>query len=382
MTREGSIADLVRTIFFLPNLLYVDLPEGCYSDDPYCDVLKQELLSRCPKIRHMKYNAGSEGSFQMLAQSNQWRELEVLELSNLAAEPNTMVYAFASLTALREVKLVDMPLLDDAIFVPASSDTPCLPPLNVLTIQNAPNISIGGLMAYVSQPGPQQSLSSLTLINIGISALDLHQLLLATPNLIKLHSAVMVTRGVPSPQIPPLASPSLRTLHYDVANTETSSNGLATPSDSYYAYLISSILSGMLTSLTHLYTLSVTPRDLLQSVLQPSDSSTWPGPIPKPSPMGLKRPLRLLTKSVSELEWDLTLISPPSSAHRRGNSTLLGPESLQHALPLSPQYGNQSRQSVIVGNGFGGFLAIPSPGFPHSPESTKSQRKDADAWMG
>ncbi len=230
--------------------------------------------------------------------------------------------------------------------------------------------------------GPHKSLTSLTLMNTGVSAPDLHHILTAAPNLINLHSTITVSRALPSAQIPPLASHSLQTLHYSVENADGSPNGPTSLSDSYYTYLSSSILSGALPSLTRLYALSVTPQDLLQPALKSLSLANRPGTIPAPLSLGLKQPLRLFTKSISELEWNLTLISPPSPAHHRGSTTTIGPESLHHAMPLTPQYGNQGRQSVIVGNGFGGFLAIPSPGFsPESPE-WKNQRNDLDAWMG
>jgi len=101
----------------------------------------------------MKYNAGSEGSFQMLAQSSQWRGLEILELSNLAVEPNTIIGVFVSLKALCEVKLANLPLLDDSIFAPTSSVDWSLPPLTVLNLQDVPSVSARGLVAYLSQPG-------------------------------------------------------------------------------------------------------------------------------------------------------------------------------------------------------------------------------------
>lgn len=98
MTREGAIADLARTVSFLPNLLYVDLPDGVYSDDPSCDLLKQELQSRCSKIRYMKYNAGSEGSFRMLAHSNQVRLLGAIFASFMPWSRNSLLYAINSVT--------------------------------------------------------------------------------------------------------------------------------------------------------------------------------------------------------------------------------------------------------------------------------------------
>jgi len=230
--------------------------------------------------------------------------------------------------------------------------------------------------------GSQNFLTSLTLMNTGVSASEFHRILSAAPKLINFHTAITVSRALPSLQTPPLASQFLQKLHYEIANADRKPSGLASPSDSYYTYLSSSILSGALPSLTHLYALLVTPQELLQPASKPLSSANRPGTIPAPLSLGLKRPLHLFTKSISELEWNLTLISPPSLADQRGGTTTTGPESLHHAIPLSPQYRKQGRQSAIVGNGFGGFLAVPSPGLaPDSPES-KNQRNDSDAWMG
>ncbi|KAK2798418.1 hypothetical protein FQN49_008973, partial [Arthroderma sp. PD_2] len=53
MTREASKSELARTISVLPNLRYVDLPAGFFSDDASSQTLKHELLARCPDIRRM-----------------------------------------------------------------------------------------------------------------------------------------------------------------------------------------------------------------------------------------------------------------------------------------------------------------------------------------
>ncbi len=207
-------------------------------------------------------------------------------------------------------------------------------------------------------------------------------MLSAAPKLINLHCAITVSRVLPSAQIPYLASPLLRTLHYEITNADGASNGPASPSNSYHTYLSSSILSGALPSLTHLYALLTTPQELFGSASKSLSSASRPSTLPAPLNLGLQRPLHLFTKSISELEWNLILISPPSPAHLRGSTTTIGPESLHHSIPLSPQYRKQGRKSVMVGNGFGGFLPVPSLDFaPDSPES-KTQRNDSDAWMG
>lgn len=41
---------------------------------------------------------------------------------------------------------------------------------------------------------------------------------------------------------------------------------------------------------------------------------------------------------------------------------------------LGPQWGNDNRKSVVVGNGFGGFLAVPAE-MPERPKSAGSWTK-------
>jgi len=381
MVREGSLTDLARTISFMPNLRYVDLPDALYTDDPSCGMLKQELQARCPGLCQMRYLHGSESSFQTLAQSRRWRNLEALELSHLAVEPTTIIDVFTALTALREVKMADMPMLDDSLF---DSTTPGIsfPPLAIFSLQATPNISATGLVTYLSQPLARKTLNHLLLTDTGVLASDLHRILSTASNLTSLDITMSVTRPLSLSQLPPLASPSLRTFHYEISSATLSPGGLASPSDSYYAYLSTSVLSGSLPSLSHLYVLSDSPQTLLQPAPCPPHKGSRTGARPPPLSLGITRPLHLYTKSVREMEWDVTLISPPSSAHRRGSITAAEPESLRHHPPLSPLYRNKDRDSVIVGNGFGGFLAVPTlDSAPGSPQ-WKNKKKDMDAWMG
>ena len=382
MTREGSVADLARTISFTPNLRYVDLPDSLYIDDPSSNTLKQELQAQCPSIRQMRYFCGAESSFQTLGQSGHWQDLESLELSNLAVESSTIIDVFVSLPALCEVRLANMSLLDDSLFE-SSVDSVIFPPLVKLDLQGVPNITVEGLTAYLGQPKSKLTLKTILLDDTGILASEIHRILSAAPNLTSLHVTANVNRALAPSQTPSLASQSLKTLHYEISNADSSPGGLTSPSDSYYAYLSKSVLSGSLPSLSHLYAISDNPQSFLQPAPQPSNNSIQrKGTIPAPLSLSITQPLQLYTKAVREMEWNLTLISPPTPAHRRGSTTATGPESLYHPAPLSPQYRNAGRNSVMVGNGFGGFLAVPSPGFVPGSSLPKNKKKDLDAWMG
>ena len=371
------MADLARTVSVLRNLRYVDLPDGAYSDEPSSSILKQEV-QQCADIRYMKYTGGAESNFQVLGYSRHWHNLEALELSHLAIEPSTILEVCATLTALREVKLAHLAMLDDSIFGPSTNGS--LPPLAKLTLQDIPNISVEGLISCLSQREAKETLKSLTIKNTGILPSELHRILASAPYLRRLDIIESVSRGLPSSALPPLASRSLRTLHYEISDANSSPRGLQTPSDNYYSYLSSSILKGSLPSLSNLYALSSTLPVLL--VPPPRLSGNRTGNVPAPLISGITRPLNVHTKTISEMEWDLTLILPPTSLNHRLSAMNMGPMSL-NSPALSPHWRDKGRDSVIVGNGFGGFLTVPTEEtWSGSPKGKKKGRQDSGAWMG
>lgn len=376
MTRESCKTELARTISVLPNLRYVDLPEGFYSDDPTANVLKQELHSRCPDIRSMKYLSGAESSFTSLGRAKPWRRLEALELIDLDVEPAILVQVLSSLSALRELRLANLPLLDDDIFKLNSTSFP-MPPLTTLSLEDAPNISADGLVTYLLQPHTRAGFTTLNLVNTGIHSFHLHHILAAAPRLTSVHISETVSRALPPSPIPPLASASLKTLHFEILSPSPFSVPAQDPTDSYYAYLSSSILQGGLPSLVSLYALSSS----LPSLLLPPPIAPFARTSNRMPAYGLSQPLELFTKSISELEWNLTLITPPSPHNRRGSATITRPVSLYNTSgQLGPTTG---RDSVIVGNGFGGFLAVPNEeARPGSSAGGKIKAGRGDAWMG
>ena len=381
MIREASVAVLARTVAALPNLRYVDLPNDSYSDGSLYTTLRQELQSRCPQLRYMRYKSGSEGSFSMLLQLNPWPELETIELFRLALEASTVVEVLASLGSIQDVTLADTYLLDDSIFDRSHTNTP-FPALSRLTLQDLPSISVEGLVTYLSQPEPKNTLTYLTLTRTGYPLQDLHRILSAAPCLISLHITASVSRAHPFTQIPYLASDSLRLLHFEISDSDSSPGGVPSPSESYYAYLSSSILNGSLPSLMQLYGLSATLQNLLQPAPSLKFSGNRSGAIPASLKPGISQPLHLHTKSMSEMEWESTLLLPQSTGRGRDSVVEKRSESMYNVAPLSPQYRYQGRQSVIVGNGFGGFLAVPNEDPPQSSPRFKNKTKDIDAWMG
>lgn len=378
MTRESSKPDLARTISVLPNLRYVDLPEGFYNDDPSANTLKQELQSRCHDIRSMKYQAGAERSFATLAHSRYWQNLETLEVSHLHVEPNVLVHVLSSLPALHYLKLANLPLLDDSVFKNITS-IPRFPPVARLSLEDAPKISVDGLVAYLSRPETRKIFFSLQLSNTAISPSTLYKVLAVSPYLSSVHVSENITRALPTSSIPPLASHSLKTLHFELSSISAPPNGLQDPSESYYAYLASSIMSGALPSLMNLYALSPSlPNLLLPLPLAPFGNINSG----KPSYAGVVRPLDLYTKSIVELEWNLTSILPPTAKDFRGKPPTTRPVSLYNAEQLSPKREDRGRDSVMVGNGFGGYLEVPSEEARPGSSSGKNRTNKGDAWMG
>ncbi|KAL8704658.1 MAG: hypothetical protein Q9201_002192 [Fulgogasparrea decipioides] len=381
MTRETCIADLARTVSVLPNLKYVDLPDGIYSDDRSCMTLKQELEARCPDLRKMRYLHGAERSFALLSQSQPWQNLEILELSRLEVEPNTLVSVLASVPALHEVKLEELPLVDDSIFR-RNPPAPTLPPVTILTLRNVLALTASGFEAYLSRPEVREVLSHLTLLDTGIGPSELYRILAATPYLKTLRINQTINRALNPATIPPLVSRSLETLYFEIESPPAAPHDLQLPSESYYQYLSSSILAGNFPSLRSLYALSTS----LPSLLLPLPAAPFANS--KALSSGLRQPLMLYTKSIPEHDWYLTVISPPTPANRRGSATATRPISFYNgSTQLGPQWGDKARDSVIVGNGFGGFLAVPSedgarPSSSRGHKHKHSWSTSSKGWMG
>ena len=75
--------------------------------------------------------------------------------------------------------------------------------------------------------------------------------------------------------------------------------------------------------------------------------------------LGLRSPLQVFSKGMDEMEWSFSQVQPGGMG-RRGSATAMRPVSssgLDDAVARGSWGG--ARSSVIVGNGFGGFLAVP-----------------------
>ncbi|PHH72294.1 hypothetical protein CDD83_5001 [Cordyceps sp. RAO-2017] len=236
MIRESCHVELAQTIAVLPNLQYVDLPEGMFSDEPNYATLRLEVQARCPNLRKMTYVRGSERSFPMLATGQVWRYLEVLELDRLDVDPVVLRAVLASLTRLRALKVTETPSFSDEVM---SSDDglPPLPALEELILKDAPRMTAAGLVEYLSWNETQRSLKVLTIKDTGVQPSRLQDVLVMAPSLRTLAIQAKVSEPFPSAEGPPLlCSMRLKTLRFEISATPAA-GPYATPG--YYSYLAS-----------------------------------------------------------------------------------------------------------------------------------------------
>ncbi|KAL2122371.1 hypothetical protein VTJ04DRAFT_2826 [Mycothermus thermophilus] len=289
MLREACQADLARTIAVTPNLHYVDLPEGLFSDDPAFMTLRLEVQARCLELRKMTYAAGSEHSLQALATGRVWPKLEVLELIRIDMEPAMLRQILGCLANLRALKISHAASwTDDAL---AWNDMlPPFPALEELILTDVPNLTAEGLKAWLGTlPEARQSLRVLTLNSTGVRTRDLPELMGYTPSLKHLSVTESVTTALPAssgPQsVPPLASASLESLHFDIT-AAPSAPKYASVADSYYHYLAGSLLAGALPNLKAVYVRYPSFPDLLLLGLPPPAPAFAEGGVARPASSG------------------------------------------------------------------------------------------------
>lgn len=419
MVRESSAPILARTIAVLPNLRYVDLPEGLFMDDPVHHTLKLEVQARCPGLRKMTYLAGSERSLETLSRGNVWPNLEVLELGSINMDPAILRRVLASMRRLRALKASDCRVLDDDIF--RNNDIlPALPPLEELVLTNIPRVTADGLVAYLSRNETKQSLKVLSLSNTGIPPTALHDVLANAPHLITLSISEQVEspfpyHGVP---IPPLSNWALETLRYEITASPATSTYASTTAG-YYNYLASSLFAGGLPRLAAIYVRDLNFPDLLvglpppmpgfagspqrpssagstrafnaggASSLSPSSTGGYSNPTPRFSSnnpfasafngsfglgmLSLNQTLEIFTKGDDDLDWGSTRMDPfdtyGGGGRGRGRGGHGRTASAASGRPLSSyglsdigtgwQSGAGARMSIIQGDGHGGFLSVP-----------------------
>ncbi|OAA54195.1 F-box domain protein [Cordyceps fumosorosea ARSEF 2679] len=267
MLREFCYVELAQTIAVLPDLHYVDLPEGMFADDPAYATLRLEVQARCSKLRKMTYVAGAERSFAALATGQVWPRLQVLELNRLNVDPATMRNVLGCLVNLRALKVSQTDSLSDEVLLSAEG-LPALPPLEELVLKDTPRVTAAGLVEYLAWLETQQALKVLTLKDTGVQPAQLTDVLTMATSLRTLALQTKVSEPLPhgGSGLAPLASQSLRTLRFEVSG-RTSSAQDASAANSHYAYLAQSILSGDLPRLRKLYVHDESFPDKLQSAL-------------------------------------------------------------------------------------------------------------------
>ncbi|KAF2403036.1 hypothetical protein EJ06DRAFT_528005 [Trichodelitschia bisporula] len=397
MVRENSKADLARAVSACPNLKYVDLPAGFYNGDASCATLRQELFARCPAIRHMKYNPGSEHFFQYLGQ-RQWLMLESLELKEVKLDPTMLRSALANLHYLDELSVVDVTSFSDSIFN-SVSHVPDFPPLRSLKLDRV-DVTSAGLLTYVERPEVRHTLSKLSLARTGVSTEDLHRVVWTAAQLKTLAITQTVSHALPLTPIPPLTSITLTTLHFEITPThEYAEHFGPKPSDSHYSYLATSLLANALPALRILYVRSPSFVELL--TLAPPNPAFAQGS--RGAPRGFDQPLEVYVKGLDETEWAFTSFAPGEEvlgghglpAEETGRAASLDwvrPGARESIASFVSRPGSMAfpgagrptshfslrglgagaegaRRSVVIGDGMGGFLAVPSEALVRSRSS-------------
>ena len=93
---------------------------------------------------------------------------------------------------------------------------------------------------------------------------------------------------------------------------------------------------------------------------------------------GLSQPLNVYSKGLDEFEWNFTPYDPSPEFGRRDSRTR--PVSF-HEAQLNRSWGGDARKSVLVGNGFGGFLAVPAEEQrPMSSQGYHKRSSKQDIW--
>ena len=377
MTRETYKAELARTISVLPNLHYVDLPDDFFGADPSTQILRDEMQTNCQQLRKMSYNAGAEWAFESLIQGNLWMNLEVLELCHLDVDLGVLRTALASLPALKDLKMTELFRQDDTAFQ-MTQNLPPFPALHKLQMEQMPAVTEQGIISYISRTDVREILSTLSLHHTGVQVVSLHSMLAATTGLSNLSITEAVDKPMPPSPPPPIACSSLKVLNFEVTSAPSAMHartGPRTAADSYYTYLISSLHQNALPSLRKLYVRDPSfAQSLVRNTPAPSVNSNVPG-----GPRRFNQALEIFAKGVDDLDWAFTDVPAPddplprepvSANHSRAKSDVTGkPVSAFNAtLGEGPRWGGGARMSVMMGNGQGGFLAV-----PNAPSSSASR---------
>ena len=354
MTRETCKQDLARLVSLLPNLRYVDLPDGVYQDDPSCASLKAILYTRCPELQKMTWVSGSEKNFVDLWVEPPWLKLEVVELSEMKVENPDLVRVLSSMPYLKNLKVKAMPWTSDAIFDSTSTDVGLFPALQTFEIEDISQVTIDGLCAYLSRPAVASSLQTLAITNSeNVPAHLLHRVLALATSLTALTIREQVSRTIPRTDVPLFSSQSLRSLSYEITDNTLTKN-LAKPSPSYYAYLSESLWDAGLPKLKTLRVRETTFHNRLQNDKAKKAGGAFN------TAVGWAQELDVYSKGPDHMEWARYRVS-----EARGGNVVV--------KPVSERTTMQNRADV------GGrmYLAVPADDDLSKKEKRRSRQ---DLW--
>jgi hypothetical protein len=316
MLRESAYVELAQTLAVLPNLHYVDLPEGMFSDEPSLATLRLEVQARCPNLRKMTYLKGSERSFAQLAGGQIWTRLEVLDLNGLVLDPMTMRHVLGSLANLRALKVAETESLSDEV-LSYDENLPSLPPLEELVLKDTPRVTTAGICDYLAWQETQRALKVLTLKDTGVHPVTVNSILMTAPALKVLAYQSNISEPFPVGGAAPLGSSSLETLRYEISGA-AKAGPYAGMEEGYHAHLASSVLGGGFPKLRRLYVHDDTFPERLQG-LPPPNAAFASGQVRRGSNSSMTRPSINLSQQ------------PMPSANPYGGSNNTG-----HLSPFAP----------------------------------------------
>ena len=266
----------------------------------------------------MRYAAGAEQFFEMLAGHGYWQRMEMVDVTGLRIEAATLRRVLACLPGLKELKLSGMLWLGDNLFSKGAA-VPPFPALSKLSLEDMPAITAAGLKTYLSGTDTdhhegngcksdvngsggnshvtnvQHTLNSLTLKATGVAVTQLSEILACAPVLEELSITEAVQHSLPITPLTPLHSPSLKVLYYEItsladysstlgqfppssAMTQASRAGLEDPTVAHYAYLNDSLHAGGFPELRELYVRDPSFADLLLLSQLPTPAFAGGGP--------------------------------------------------------------------------------------------------------
>ncbi|OLN82111.1 hypothetical protein CCHL11_07650 [Colletotrichum chlorophyti] len=450
MLREAAMADLARIIHVLPNLLYVDLPEGLFADEHGYVTLRLEVEARCRDLRKMTYHGGSENSLSKLAHGGIWPNLEVLELIKINIDPVVLRHALGNLRKLRALKVMDSQAFSDDVFV-RNDELPAVPALEELVLSNTPAVTANGLVEYLSRPDTRNILIVLSLLNTGVHPATLADILSAATSMQTLAIEAQVSDAFKSgPKTRRLASTSLESLRFEITASK-SAGPYSSIAASYYTYLAASLRGNGMPNLRSVYVLDEHFQDELEGLPRPQAPFSFGGnarpksshsvtshrpmsglgggrgglappnsggmAIPRPfaaasnvrasqrfsstNPFAgtgpLSHPLTIYTKADDAMDWSSVMLQPTVPFHgaNRGSMSFHGDRPISSyglGADIAGSGWNTAaaRKSVMVGNGAGMFMALPTQNTGSSrgsdedlwprPSTANNEKRSADLW--